>query len=78
MCAVPDLHGVCSYLVVGSDGVWDMMTEQEVADWFTQAEKAGTELTRAVQGLVEEAVNRWTSQGMQADDTSLVCAQYWS
>jgi len=60
------------YLVVGSDGIWDMMTEQEVADWFTQAEKAGTELTRAVQGLVEEAVNRWTSQGMQADDTSLV------
>ena len=71
---VPDLIVCLSYLVVGSDGIWDMMTEQEVADWFTQAEKAGTELTRAVQGLVEEAVNRWTSQGMQADDTSLVCA----
>jgi len=60
------------YLVAASDGMWDMMTEVEVASYFVQAEKDGTELSRTTQGLVEEAVNRWTSQGMQADDTSMV------
>ena len=63
------------FLVLASDGLWDMMTPQEVVDFVWEYETEGKEqhcqndLARA---LINEALCCWRRKGMLADNISVV------
>lgn len=62
------------YIVLASDGLWDVISELAVGQILHRAEKDGADLTKTCQGIVEQAVQTWADMGLPADDTSMVVA----
>ena len=59
------------FLVLASDGLWDMMTPEEVVD-FVWAGKEQHCQKDSVRALINEALCRWRWKGMLADNISVV------
>ena len=67
------------FIVIASDGLWNIMTPQEVVDFVWDYETGdGDQLlhrTRdVVRSLIDEALFRWRKKGMFADNISVVIA----
>jgi len=62
------------YIMCGSDGIWDMLKLADVAKFLpSETDDSNTgDLSRGVKKAVEVAVTEWKSQGMEADDCSLI------
>lgn len=64
------------YILCASDGIWDVLTVDEVAAALPESTSSANaqDLSAAVKGLVEDAVHRWGQPpwNADADDTSLV------
>jgi len=63
------------YAVWATDGVWEFLSNQEVADIVMSA--AG-DLTKACQLLVDEATRRWRDREEVIDDITCVVVDLWS
>ena len=55
-------------LVIGSDGVWDRLTNEEVCSIALKWDKPD----KAVEEIVEEAEKRWKNAGDRIDDVSCI------
>ena len=68
------------FIVLASDGLWNVMTPQDVVDfvWDYETREEEEELlhqTRdVVRALIDEALYRWCKKGMFADNISVVIA----
>ena len=62
------------FLVLASDGLWNVMTPQEVVDFVWEYETAREECEKkdSVRALIDEALYRWRRKGMFADNISVV------
>ena len=58
-------------LILASDGIWDRMTNEDVAN-FVFPYYGCNNVTTAVNELIKEAYNRWGASGLNADDISCV------
>jgi len=63
------------YAVWATDGVWEFLSNQEVADIIMSA---GGDLTKACQLLVDEATRRWKDREEVIDDITCVIVDLWS
>lgn len=61
-----------SFVVLASDGVWEFMNSDEVADFIGRWRKEDKDPTDAAEALVREAVRRWRRQEVVVDDTTAV------
>lgn len=68
------------FIVVASDGLWNVMSPQEVVDfvWSYQQKEEEEEIlhqTRdVVRALIDEALDRWQSRVMLADNIAIIIA----
>ena len=64
------------FLVLASDGLWNVMTPQEVVNFVWEYETAGKkqqcQKKDSVRALIDEALYRWRRKGMHADNISVV------
>lgn len=60
------------FLVVASDGVWEFMESDEVAEFVKKAWSEGVEAEQVAKQLVNEAVRRWRLNESVVDDTTAV------
>ena len=64
------------FLVLASDGFWNVMTLQEVVNFVWEYETAGKkqqcQKKDSVRALIDEALYRWRRKGMHADNISVV------
>merc|ERR1712096_493218 len=73
--AVPDVSSFTfdegdRFIVLATDGLWDVITEDEVVTIVDQNEAA----TDACKELIQEAKQRWHSQnGQYCDDITITC-----
>lgn len=61
-----------SFLVLASDGVWEFMPSQEVADFVGRLRREGVAPKEAADALVRESVRRWRRNEVVVDDTTAV------
>uniref|UniRef100_A0A7S1TEC7 PPM-type phosphatase domain-containing protein n=1 Tax=Compsopogon caeruleus TaxID=31354 RepID=A0A7S1TEC7_9RHOD len=61
-----------SFLVLASDGIWEFMSSQEVADYVGKLRSDGINPDEAAEALVREAVRRWRRNEVVVDDTTAV------
>lgn len=64
------------FIVVASDGLWNMLSAQEVAE---RVHKSGlsniTAINEAAHSLVYQALHKWKNYGQRADNISvIICA----
>eukprot|EP00753_Platysulcus_tardus_P005314 PLAT13167.1.p1 GENE.PLAT13167.1~~PLAT13167.1.p1 ORF type:complete len:378 (-),score=143.88 PLAT13167.1:585-1718(-) len=64
-----DAHDM--YVIVASDGVWDYMTNEEVA----RVIEGHGDPQKAAKALVMEARDRWTTHSVRRDDITAVCVR---
>ena len=66
------------FIVLASDGLWNVMTPQDVVDFVWEYEMATSkredESRDVVRALIDEALYRWRKKGMFADNISVVIA----
>ena len=70
------------FIIVASDGLWNVMTAQEVVDFvwaYEQGERGvedgeGEEVRDVVRALIDEALERWQLRKMFADNIAVVIA----
>ena len=68
------------FIVVASDGLWNVMSPQEVVDfvWSYQQKEEDEELLHqtqdVVRALIDEALDRWQSRMMFADNIAVIIA----
>ena len=60
------------YIILASDGLWDVISEQDCAEIVYHTISEGNHAKIASQALVEEASNRWKSKGNNIDDISVI------
>ena len=60
------------YLVLASDGLWDVMDEQEVIQRVDQYLQSGNLRSSVSRVLVKTAVRRWRDHNRRADNTTIV------
>lgn len=60
------------FMVLASDGVWEFMTSQDVADFIGRMRREGKSAAHASEALVREAVRRWRRNEVVVDDTTAV------
>mmetsp|Transcript_1628 Transcript_1628/g.4894 ORF Transcript_1628/g.4894 Transcript_1628/m.4894 type:complete len:478 (+) Transcript_1628:292-1725(+) len=61
-----------SFIVLASDGVWEFMTSNEVAEFVGKLRRDGVPADAAADTLVREAVRRWRRNEVVVDDTTCV------
>eukprot|EP00168_Porphyra_purpurea_P007779 TRINITY_DN19786_c0_g1_i1.p1 TRINITY_DN19786_c0_g1~~TRINITY_DN19786_c0_g1_i1.p1 ORF type:complete len:163 (-),score=44.91 TRINITY_DN19786_c0_g1_i1:27-515(-) len=61
-----------SFLVLASDGVWEFLPSQEVADFVGRLRREGVAPKEAADALVRESVRRWRRNEVVVDDTTAV------
>ncbi|XP_077995888.1 protein phosphatase 1D-like [Glandiceps talaboti] len=68
----PDVH---KFLVLASDGLWNMVSPQEAVDFVEQCEQEKAEkswLGHVSHRLVTRALDKWRARLMRADNTSVI------
>jgi len=70
-----EVHPTDEYAVWATDGVWEFLSNQEVADIIMGA---GGDLTKACQLVVDEATHRWREREEVIDDITCVVVDLWS
>ncbi len=58
-------------IVLASDGVWDQITNEEVAKMAFRYSENST-LEAAVNAIISEARTRWTNAGQHVDDVTCI------
>lgn len=61
-------HGVDRYIVIASDGIWNVMTNEEVTN-FVHSKQMYEDVARR---LVFEALRRWNDRGWRADNITAI------
>lgn len=59
---------------MASDGLWDMLSNEEVAEIVSPLHSKGEEPGAVVERLMEEAHSRWVNTKANADDITVVLA----
>lgn len=60
-------------MIVASDGVWELLTNEQVANIVKRAAKTYSESQRIAQAIVEEASYQWmVEEGDYRDDITVV------
>eukprot|EP00826_Nyctotherus_ovalis_P008516 TRINITY_DN1220_c0_g1_i10.p1 TRINITY_DN1220_c0_g1~~TRINITY_DN1220_c0_g1_i10.p1 ORF type:complete len:470 (+),score=86.08 TRINITY_DN1220_c0_g1_i10:310-1719(+) len=65
------IHAWDKIVVLGSDGIWDRLSNEEVARIAFKHSKAD-QPERAVNAIIGEARKRWANSGMHIDDISCI------
>lgn len=60
------------FIILASDGLWDIVSELESAEIVSLAISDGSHAKAACQALVEEATRRWKLKGSDIDDISVI------
>lgn len=67
-----ELNAQDKFIILASDGLWDMISEQDCAEIVNHTISEGNHAKLASQALVEEATKRWKSKGNNIDDISVI------
>ena len=71
-CSTHTLTKAAQYLVVASDGLWEVMGNQEVVDIAMSLNNS----TKFLNALIAESYVRWIDQEQVVDDTSVVIVRF--
>ena len=61
-------------LVMGSDGLWDRFTNQEIMTTIVNGYYANKDVEGAINYLMKESVERWTREQGMVDDITIIIA----
>ena len=67
-------HTEDKFIILGTSGLWNMITPQESVEIVHRALKGGTRI--ATDKLVNEALERWSSRKLVADNVSAVVVHF--
>lgn len=75
--AIEELTDDCEFAVVACDGIWDCLTNQEVADYFTEKLKAlkpGEKISSTIEKLLDNicATDVYNENGVGCDNMSCI------
>ena len=66
-----DLQSSDKFIVLGSDGVWDRLSNEEVTKMAFEYTKLG-QPEKAVNNIINESRRRWENSGVHIDDISCI------